>query len=118
MQVRKYNWNTIFMKKCKNYALDYTDNNNIKVDFLAQNRLHLTEMGKPFLVNHLINFMNQYILRYEETYNDSDYCLSNACQEKCTDSKENNPVNFGNIQSKNSLYVLCKSEVDLGLPYH
>ena len=34
--------------------------------------------------------------------------MSNAVQENCTNLKENNPVNFGNIQEENSLDDLRK----------
>lgn len=46
----------------KNYGLGYTDNNNIKVDFLAQDVLYLNEVGKLSLANKFINFTNRYIL--------------------------------------------------------
>lgn len=46
----------------KNYGLGYVDNNNIKVDFLAQDVLHLNEVGKLSLANKFINFTNRYIL--------------------------------------------------------
>ena len=54
----------------KNYGLGYVDNNNIKVDFLAQDVLHLNEVGKLSLANKFINFTNRYILWYKEACND------------------------------------------------
>ena len=40
----------------------YIDNNSIRVDFLAQDGLHLNEIGKSFLANNFINFINRYTL--------------------------------------------------------
>ena len=46
--------NTILMNRCKNYGLGYIDNSNIKVGFLAQDGLHLNEIGKRSLANNFI----------------------------------------------------------------
>ena len=46
--------NTILMSRCKNYCLGYIDNSNIKVGFLAQDGLHLNEIGKSSLANNFI----------------------------------------------------------------
>ena len=54
--------NTMLMNRCKNYGLGYIDNSNIEVGFLAQDRLHLNEIGKSCLANNFINFINRYIL--------------------------------------------------------
>ena len=54
--------NTMLMNGCKNYGLGYIDNSNIEVGFLAQNGLHLNEIGKSCLANNFINFINRYIL--------------------------------------------------------
>ena len=89
------------MNRCKNYSLGYTDNSNIEVGFLAQDRLHLNEMGKSCLANNFINFISRYILWFEEACNDSDNCLSNATKENYIDPKEYKPVNSSNIQEKN-----------------
>ena len=96
------------MNRCKNYGLGYIDNSNIKVGFLAQYGLNLNEIGKSCLANNFINFINRYVLWYEEACNNSDNCLSNAAQENCTDPKENKPVNSSNIQGENSLDNLRK----------
>ena len=54
---------TIFINRCKNYALGYIDDNsNIKADFLAKDGIHLNETGKSSLANNFINFINRYIL--------------------------------------------------------
>ena len=52
--------------------------------------------------------MSRYTLSYEEACNDSDNILINATQGNCTDPKENNPVDSGNIQEENSLDDLRK----------
>ena len=54
--------NTMLMNGCKNYGQGYIDNSNIEVGFLAQNGLHLNEIGKSCLANNFINFVNRYIL--------------------------------------------------------
>ena len=54
--------NIMLMNRCKNDGLGYTENSNIKVDFLAQDGLLLNEMGKSFLANNFFNFMNGYTL--------------------------------------------------------
>ena len=54
--------NTMLMNRCKNYGLGYTDNSNIEVGFLAQDRLHLNEIVKSCLVNNFISLINRYIL--------------------------------------------------------
>ena len=54
--------NTMLMNRCKNYGLGYIDNSNIEVGFLAQDSLHLNEIGKSCLANNFINFINRYIL--------------------------------------------------------
>ena len=54
--------NTMLMNRCKNYGLGYIDNSNIEVGFLAQDGLHLNEIGKSCLANNFINFVNRYIL--------------------------------------------------------
>ena len=54
--------NTMLMNRCKSYGLGYTDNSNIKVDSLPQDGLHLNEIGKNFLANKFISFINRYIL--------------------------------------------------------
>ena len=54
--------NIMLMNRCKNDGLGYTENSNIKVDFLAQDGLLLNEMGKSFLANNFFNFMNRYTL--------------------------------------------------------
>ena len=89
--------NTMVINRCKRHGLGYIDNSNINVDFLAQYGLHLNEIGKSSLASDFINFINRYILRYEEACNGSGNCLSNAAQENCTDPKENKSVNSGNI---------------------
>ena len=91
------------MNRCKDYGLGYIDNSNIEVGYLAQDGLHQNEIGKSCLANNFINFINRYILWYEEACNDSDNCLSNAAQENYIDPKENKPVNSSNIQEENSL---------------
>ena len=96
------------MNRCKNYGLGYIDNSNIKVGFLVQDGLHLNEIGKSCLANKFINFINRYILWYEEACNDSDNCFSNAAQENYIDPKENKPVNSSNIQEENSVDSLRK----------
>ena len=96
------------MNRCKNYGAGYIDNSNIKIDFSAQDGLRLNEIGKSSLTNHFINFINKYILWYEEACSDFDNCLSNAVQDNCTDFRENKPVNSCNIQDENSLDDLCK----------
>ena len=53
--------NKILRNRCKNYALGYIDISNIKVDFLAQDGLHLNEIGKSSLANNIIKFVNKYI---------------------------------------------------------
>ena len=50
------------MNRCKNYGLGYIDNSNIEVGFLAQDGLHLNEIGESCLANNFINFINRYIL--------------------------------------------------------
>ena len=45
------------MNRCKKY-----DNSNTEVDFLAQDGLHLNEIGKSCLTNNFIYFINRYIL--------------------------------------------------------
>ena len=59
---------------------------------MSQNGLHLIEIGKSCLANNFIDFVNRYILWYEETCNDSDNCLINVAEEISTDPKENKPV--------------------------
>ena len=54
--------NIMLMNKSKNYGLGYIDNSNIKVDILAQDELHLNQIGKSSLANNFINFINRYIL--------------------------------------------------------
>ena len=54
--------NTMLMNRCKNYGLGYIDNSNIEVGFLAQDGLHLNEIGKSCLANNFINYINRYIL--------------------------------------------------------
>ena len=54
--------NTMLMNRCKNFGLGYIDNSNIEVGFLAQDGLHLNEIGKSCLANNFINFINRYIL--------------------------------------------------------
>ena len=54
--------NTILMNRYKNYGLGYIDNSNIEVGFLAQDGLHLNEIGKSCLANNFINFINRCIL--------------------------------------------------------
>ena len=54
--------NTMLMNRCKNYGLGYIDNSNIEVGFLAQDGLHLNEIGESCLANNFINFINRYIL--------------------------------------------------------
>ena len=98
----------MLMNRCKNYGLGYIDNSNIKVGFLVQDGLHLNEIGKSCLANNFINFINRYILWYEEACNDSDNCLSNVAQENYIDPKENKPVNSSNIQEENSVDSLRK----------
>ena len=94
------------MNKCKDYGLD---NNNIEVGFLVQDGLHLNEIGKSCLANNFINFINRYILWYEEeAWNDLANCLSITTQDNCIDPKENAPVNSSNIQEQNSIDSLRK----------
>ena len=101
--------NAMLMKRCKNYGLGYIDNSNIEAGFFAQDGLHLDEIGRSCLANDFINFINRYILWYEEACNDSDNCLSNASQENYIDPKENQPVNSSYIQEeKHSLDSLRK----------
>ena len=100
--------NTMLMNRCKNCGLGYVNNSNIEVGILAQDELHLNEISKSCLANNFINFINRYILWYEEACNDSDNCLSNAAQENYIDPKENKPVNSSNIQEENSLDSLRK----------
>ena len=88
------------MNRCKNYGLGYTDNSNIEVAFLAQDRLHLNEIVKSCLANNFISFINRYILWYEKACNDSDTCSSNAAQENYIDPTENKPVNSSYIQEE------------------
>ena len=90
------------------YGLGYIDNSNIEVGFLAQDGLHLNEIDKSRLANNFINFINRYILWYEEACSDSGNCLSDAAQENYIDHKENKPVNSSNIQEENSLGSLRK----------
>ena len=54
--------NTMLMRRCKIYGLGYIDNINIKVECLAQDGIHLNEIGKCCLANNFINFLNVYIL--------------------------------------------------------
>ena len=54
--------NTMLMNNWKNDGLGYIDNSIIDVDFLAQDGLHLKEIGKSCLANNFINFINRYIL--------------------------------------------------------
>ena len=54
--------NTMLMNRCRNYVLSYVDNSNSKVDFLAQDGLHLNKTGKSSLANNFVNFINRYIL--------------------------------------------------------
>ena len=96
------------MDRCKSYGLGCTDNSIIKVDFEAQDGLHLDEIGKSFLANNFVNFMNRYTLWHEEACNGSDNCLINSASKHCTDPKENKPVNSGNIQEENFLDNLRK----------
>ena len=96
------------MNRCKNYGLGYTDNSNIEVGFLAQDRLHLNEIVKSCLANNFISFINRYILWYEKACNDSDNCLINPVQENYIDPKEYKPVHSNNIQEENSLDSLPK----------
>ena len=95
--------NTMLMNRCKNYGLVCIDNSNIEVGFLVQDGLHLNEIGKSYLANNFISFINRYILRYEQACHDSDNCLSNAAQENYIDPQENKPVNSSNIHEENSL---------------
>ena len=60
---------------------------------------------------NFINFINSYILWYEEVCNDSDNCFSNAAQKNYIDPKEYKPVNSSNIQEENSLNSLRKLRV-------
>ena len=53
---------TMLMNRCKSYDLGYIDKSNIEVGFLAQNGLHLNEIGKSCLANNFINFINRCIL--------------------------------------------------------
>ena len=48
--------NAVLMHRCKIYGLGYIDNSNIKVECLAQDGLHLNEIGKCCLANNFINF--------------------------------------------------------------
>ena len=96
------------MNRCKNYDLGYIDNSDIKVVFLVQDGLRLKEKGKSRLANNFINFINRYILWYEEACNDSDNCLSNAAEEDYIDTKENKPINSSYIQEENTLGSLPK----------
>ena len=54
--------NAMLMYRCKIYGLSYIDNSNIEVECLAQDGLHLNEIGKCCLANNFINFLNVYIL--------------------------------------------------------
>ena len=90
------------------YTLGHNDAYNMIPFFLAQVGFYLNETGKSCLANNFINFINRYILWYEEACNDSDNCLSNAAQENYIDPKENKPVNSSNIQEENSLDSLRK----------
>ena len=54
--------NTMLMNRCKSCGLGYIDNSNREVGFLAQEGLHLNEIGKSCLANNFINFTNRYIL--------------------------------------------------------
>ena len=56
--------NTVLMNRYKNYGLGYIDNSNIEVGFLAQDGLHLNEIGKSCLAKNFINFINRCILWY------------------------------------------------------
>ena len=62
LQHRANTVNTMLMNRCKNYGLGYIDNSNIEEGFLAQDGLHLNEIGKSCLANNFINFINKYIL--------------------------------------------------------
>ena len=54
--------NGMLMHRCKIYGLGYIVKSNIKVECLAQDGLHLNEIGKCCLANNFINFLNVYIL--------------------------------------------------------
>ena len=54
--------NTILMNRYKYYGLGYIDNSNIEVGFLAQDVLHLNEIGNSCLANNFINSINRYTL--------------------------------------------------------
>ena len=45
----------MLMNRCKSYGLGYIDNSNIEVGYLAQDGLHLNEIGKSYLANNFIN---------------------------------------------------------------
>ena len=51
----------MLIHRCKIYGLGYIGNSNIKVECLAQDGLHLNEIGKCCLANNFINFLNDYI---------------------------------------------------------
>ena len=44
--------NTMLINRCKTYGLSYFHDNNIEVDFLAQDGLHLNEMDKSVLARN------------------------------------------------------------------
>lgn len=62
------------MNRCRNCGLCYINNNDIKIDFLPQDGLHVNDIGKISLANNFLNFINRYILWNEEAWNDSDNC--------------------------------------------
>ena len=54
--------NTMLKNRCELFGLAFIDNSHINEEHLSEGGLHLNEIGKCYLANSFINFLNKYIL--------------------------------------------------------